>query len=31
MKVNNLLDDYRDGRTVTKTHVHPNPRDSILD
>ncbi|RAQ66137.1 zinc-binding dehydrogenase family oxidoreductase [Aspergillus flavus] len=24
VKVNALLDDYRDGRTATKTHVHPN-------
>ncbi|KAJ5099675.1 hypothetical protein N7532_006676 [Penicillium argentinense] len=31
MKVNNLLDDYRDGRAVTKTHVHPDHRDSILE
>ncbi|PKX97703.1 zinc-binding alcohol dehydrogenase family protein [Aspergillus novofumigatus IBT 16806] len=31
MKVNNLLDDYRDGRAVTKTHVHPHHRDSILE
>lgn len=31
MKVNNLLDDYRDGRAVTKTHVHPNNRDFILE
>ncbi|EAW12898.1 zinc-binding alcohol dehydrogenase family protein [Aspergillus clavatus NRRL 1] len=23
-KVNSLLDDYRDGRPVVKTHVHPN-------
>ncbi|KAF4211245.1 hypothetical protein CNMCM5878_002891 [Aspergillus fumigatiaffinis] len=31
MKVNNLLDDYRDGRAVTKTHMHPYHRDSILE
>ncbi|OOQ90213.1 putative alcohol dehydrogenase, zinc-containing [Penicillium brasilianum] len=30
MKVNNLLDDYRDGRAVTKTHVHPDQRDFTL-
>jgi hypothetical protein len=23
MRVDNLLDDYRDGRAVKKTHVHP--------
>ncbi|KAF7591417.1 hypothetical protein BBP40_001578 [Aspergillus hancockii] len=31
LKVNNLLDDYRDGRAVAKTHVHPNRRDSVFE
>ncbi|KUL89537.1 hypothetical protein ZTR_04403 [Talaromyces verruculosus] len=31
MKVNDLLDDYRDGRAVTKTHVHPRNREFILE
>lgn len=30
VKVNSLLDDYRDGRAVTKTHVHPDHSESIL-
>ncbi|KAJ5387420.1 hypothetical protein N7509_009961 [Penicillium cosmopolitanum] len=30
VKVNNLLDDYHDGRAVTKTHVHPDHRGSIF-
>jgi NADPH:quinone reductase-like Zn-dependent oxidoreductase len=30
-EVNKLLDDYRDGRAVKKTHVHPDHEGSILE